>query len=341
MFALLGKRSDDSTVLKFHKEHGLPPAPALFASDLLNPVEHPSENYSVDYVAELKRKGAYPARREKGAFVAYVGSVTLKPEFTGTFGDGFTTKLSLADAKKRAVASDGNSYAQFITVLQDADREVVMVYDTDEQTLNEVRLSARQLEDDDPQLEKWVAAVPQPKVRPRPKPGEIAAASNQDMPELVNKLRAIRDDEGFGDNVDLELYDEWQEGGPEAWVGNPDAERYFRVFGGDGSGGLLAFWLIEPNKALEHQPVVFLESEGKLGVVAKNLADFVVLLANSVGPYEVIQYGTSSGDSNDAVRAIADKGSRTPVEVLREANVAYPDFEAWVMAMRAEAEAEA
>ncbi len=340
MFALLGKRGDDPAVLAFHAAHGLSAAPVLFVDDQLNPVEHPSDHYSVDYVAGLKRRGAYPPRREKGAYVSYVGGITLKPEFAGELADGVTTKLPYAEAKARAVEEMGNSFAKFVTLTRDDDREIVMVYKAKEpHGLREVRLQARELDDEDPRLAEWAAAMPQVKVRPRPKPGDVAAASNQDPPDALRRLLEVQADAGFGDDVDLELYDAWQEGGPEAWVGNADAERYFRVFGGDGSGGLLAFWLVEPRKALEHQPVVFLESEGKLGVVAKDLGDFLVLLANGVGPYEVIAYGSSSGTANDAVRSIADscaavpKG-RTPVDVLREANVAYPDFGAWVMDLR-------
>lgn len=74
-----------------------------------------------------------------------------------------------------------------------------------------------------------------------------------------------------------------------AWTGNPAAGiPPFRVFGRDGTGGLAAFWLRVPGAAIEAQPIVFLGSEGELSVIARNLADYLWLLANGVGPLETV-----------------------------------------------------
>ncbi|MFI2431741.1 hypothetical protein [Streptomyces sp. NPDC018693] len=63
----------------------------------------------------------------------------------------------------------------------------------------------------------------------------------------------------------------------------------FRVFGRDGTGGYAAFRPVRPvrpDAELVDQPVVFLGSEGKTGVVARNLSDFLWVLADGLGPLE-------------------------------------------------------
>ncbi|MEV1154802.1 SMI1/KNR4 family protein [Micromonospora chokoriensis] len=73
------------------------------------------------------------------------------------------------------------------------------------------------------------------------------------------------------------------------WTGDPAAGvPPFRVFGRDGSGGLAAFWIRDAGAAVETQPVVFLGSEGELKVIARDLGDYLWLLANGVGPLETV-----------------------------------------------------
>ncbi|BCY09510.1 SMI1/KNR4 family protein [Actinoplanes sp. L3-i22] len=74
-----------------------------------------------------------------------------------------------------------------------------------------------------------------------------------------------------------------------AWTGNPAAGvSPFRVFGRDGSGGAAAFWIRTPAAAIETEPMVFLGSEGELDIIAQNLGDYLWLLANGVGPLEMV-----------------------------------------------------
>jgi len=73
------------------------------------------------------------------------------------------------------------------------------------------------------------------------------------------------------------------------WTGDPAARLPpFRVFGRDGSGGLAAFWIRDADVSLETQPIVFLGSEGELKVIARDLGDYLWLLANGVGPLETV-----------------------------------------------------
>ncbi|WP_203836448.1 SMI1/KNR4 family protein [Winogradskya humida] len=72
----------------------------------------------------------------------------------------------------------------------------------------------------------------------------------------------------------VETTDWWR-----AWTGDPAAETPpFRVFGRDGAGGLAAVWA--------RGPIVFLGSEGEIAVIARDMGDYLWLLANGVGPLE-------------------------------------------------------
>jgi hypothetical protein len=67
--------------------------------------------------------------------------------------------------------------------------------------------------------------------------------------------------------------------------GNPDAgPAPFRVFARDGTGGLPAFGIREPDTTVEAQPIVFFGSEGELAVIARDLW----LLANGLAPLEPV-----------------------------------------------------
>lgn len=49
-----------------------------------------------------------------------------------------------------------------------------------------------------------------------------------------------------------------------AWTGNGELSGDgFRVFGQDGTGGSVAFWLIPPGRALVEQPIIFLGDGGR------------------------------------------------------------------------------
>ena len=77
-------------------------------------------------------------------------------------------------------------------------------------------------------------------------------------------------------------------GGTRGRATLPQGLRPFRVFGRDGSGGVAAFWARVSEGTIETQPIVFLGSEGELCVIARNLDDYLWLLANGVGPLEMV-----------------------------------------------------
>jgi hypothetical protein len=119
---------------------------------------------------------------------------------------------------------------------------------------------------------------------------------------------------------------------------SPECERpsgHFRIFGLEGAGGHMAFWLVRPGAVLTDQPVVFLGSEGEAAVVTRDLSDLLWLLAQGYGPVEAgmpewRRPGWSAVERPGLV-AIAERhapGRRRPVhELVAAAQREFPDFE--------------
>ncbi|SES33829.1 hypothetical protein SAMN05216188_13522 [Lentzea xinjiangensis] len=161
-------------------------------------------------------------------------------------------------------------------------------------------------------------------------PAALAALSGIEFPWHHDEQA----DEATPTSIDYEPYDEFQCAGEtaewiRAWTGNEELDgAEFRVFGQDGTGGLAALWLVRPGP-LTAQPVVFFGSEGAVGVVATNLAEFLWLLAGGVGPQEAVEFGSDSGVPHGELRAVAEKYAgepRTPAEVLAAARAEFPGF---------------
>lgn len=65
----------------------------------------------------------------------------------------------------------------------------------------------------------------------------------------------------------------------------------------------MALWLIHPGAEFVAQPVVFFGSEGDVGVVARDLGDFLWLLADGAGPMEAVEPGSIRSEPNAELRA--------------------------------------
>jgi len=163
------------------------------------------------------------------------------------------------------------------------------------------------------------------------------------FPPLLSELQKLPFDYAGGNGVDFEPYEEFQSASQnaswiQAWTGNHDLTGIdYRVFGQDGTGGCAAFWLIRPNAELFEQPIVFFGSEGDLGLVAKNFADYLWLLAGGFGPYEAIAYPGLKREPNDIFTAFAkdhaEIAKKTPAAVVAEARREFPNFEQDVRAL--------
>ena len=154
--------------------------------------------------------------------------------------------------------------------------------------------------------------------------------------ELVEAHR-----EGFdyrdGAGIDFEPYAEFLDAVEttewwRAWTGNATVDgAQFRIFGQDGTGGMAGFWCVREDEPLSHQPVVFLGSEGETGVVARDLAAYLWLLAGGFGPYEAAMYPQHGHDPIPDVRltGVAQRyasARQSAADVIGAARDEFPDF---------------
>jgi hypothetical protein len=164
-----------------------------------------------------------------------------------------------------------------------------------------------------------------------------------DFPPLLADLHKLRFDYAGDKAIDFEPYKEFRSASQnaswiQAWTGNSDLTGSdYRVFGQDGTGGYAAFWLARPNAELLEQPIVFFGSEGDLGLVAKNFADYLWLLAGGLGPFEAIAYPGLEREPNNAFTAFAKDhvatAEKAPAAVIAEARSEFPSFEEDVRAL--------
>lgn len=119
------------------------------------------------------------------------------------------------------------------------------------------------------------------------------------------------------------------------WTRNDEANADdLRIIGEDNSGGYAAFWLVRDGLPETEQPVVFLGSEGEVGVVANNLSDLLWLLAGGVGPWEVVAEDVNGRDPIPEVEELVEPyvttPRRSPPEIVETARAQSPDLLAWV-----------
>ena len=163
------------------------------------------------------------------------------------------------------------------------------------------------------------------------------------FPALLAQLHALEFDYDDGEGMDFEPYKAFMSEDDTqhwigAWTGNDQASaRDYLIFGQDGTGGYAAFWNIEPGKPLLEQPIVFFGSEGELGVIALNFADYLWLLAGGFGPYEAVSYPDDERPANEQFTAFAQEhaagAQRSASEILAAAQARYPDFEERIRAL--------
>ncbi|MFZ3471166.1 SMI1/KNR4 family protein [Streptomyces sp. 4.24] len=142
---------------------------------------------------------------------------------------------------------------------------------------------------------------------------------------------------GEGEDVDFSPYEafypaaettEWL----RAWTANDELDGdAYRVFGQDGTGGFAAIWRVRAGQPLAAQPVVFLGSEGEVGVVAGNLSDFLWVLADGFGPLEAALHPDREPRPDAALAALAERHATTPRrparEIVAEAQAEFDTFE--------------
>jgi hypothetical protein len=158
----------------------------------------------------------------------------------------------------------------------------------------------------------------------------------QAFPRPIAQLHELEFDYADGDGIDFKPYDEFQSASRNArwiraWTGNQDLDAAeYRIFGQDGTGGRAGFWLVHDGKDILSQPIVFFGSEGALGVIACDFADYLWLLADGVGPMEAVENGAVRSKPNDAfaefAQAHAPNARKSAAEVLARAKRSFPTF---------------
>jgi hypothetical protein len=160
---------------------------------------------------------------------------------------------------------------------------------------------------------------------------------DRNMPGVLRDLNRMEFDYADGTGIDFEPYDEFlseaeTQNWIHAWTGNPSLTgKEYMVFGQDGTGGYAAFWCVRPGAPLLQQPIVFFGSEGAIGVLASNFADYLWLLAGGFGPFEAVTYSNYERPPNRQFTAFArlhsGESQKSASEVLSKARAEFPDFE--------------
>lgn len=156
-------------------------------------------------------------------------------------------------------------------------------------------------------------------------------------PALADVARVEFDYGDEGEGVDFEPYEAFVSAEETTdwlrhWTGNHELDGgAYRVFGQDGSGGLAAVWCVRPGLPLDRQPVVFMGSEGEVGLVAGDLSGFLWVLADGFGPREAALYPDREARPDAALSELAVRHVTTPRrparEIVAEARAEFPTFE--------------
>ena len=159
----------------------------------------------------------------------------------------------------------------------------------------------------------------------------------QVLADLLEHEFEYREDGG----IDFEPYDAFQDAEENeewirAWTGNHKLDgAEYRIFGADGSGGLAGFWLVREGDGVLHQPIVFFGSEGEVGIVASNFAEFCWLLADGVGAKEAVEdaeFGPPESNPEPQFVEFASKhfagAKKSAAEVVAKARAEFPTFAA-------------
>ncbi|MFD9729357.1 SMI1/KNR4 family protein [Streptomyces sp. NPDC059072] len=171
----------------------------------------------------------------------------------------------------------------------------------------------------------------------------MLSTDDRQFPAALAAAMAVSFDYDGGDGVDFEPFDTFLSAQEttdwfQAWTGNGSLNGDdFRVFGQDGTGGYAAVWLTRPNRGLSDQPIVFLGSEGETGVIARDLPDFLWLLADGFGPWEAATSYEPDwvARPNQQLTAVAERYApdrrRTAAAVLESASREFPGFDDTIM----------
>ena len=159
------------------------------------------------------------------------------------------------------------------------------------------------------------------------------------LPDLVRQANCLPYDYADGDGIDYEPFETFLSHAEtqrwfRAWTGNHTAEsECLRVFGQDGTGGYVAFWVIRDDTDMLCQPVVFLGSGGETAVLARNFRNYLWLLAAGLGPWEAAFCPDDQRVAQPVLARFAESNACSFMEaaqVLADARNEFPNFEQFI-----------
>lgn len=178
------------------------------------------------------------------------------------------------------------------------------------------------------------------------KPATKAAAPVEKAGEFPSVLKRLEEivNGGQAGEMDFEMYQSFNEQyKPSDWTSNPKSDEDLWTFGMDGSGGQVALWRHEPSAKLEDRPVVMLGSEGEVSPIATDLPSFLYLVANGVGPMEVLFDMVNWDDLQASDEILAwvreewpDRKFPAPKKIVTDAKSKLKHFEKHVLSQRPE-----
>ncbi|HET6250635.1 MAG TPA: hypothetical protein VFE47_23305 [Tepidisphaeraceae bacterium] len=155
------------------------------------------------------------------------------------------------------------------------------------------------------------------------------------VPELLTRLLGYQNKNPGCYSGQFEL----SEGGPEsalAWFdGDKDAAAHFVIFAQEGDGALFGFWMYD-GRTLDNAPLVVLNSEGGVSLLANNLKDFFSLLA--IGGNE---FGGDFEEADEPAEGLDHfrkwlknelniSPAKNPVRALMKVEQNHPSLEKWM-----------
>lgn len=353
LLELPGRRADDPLVLEFHRAEQLPPPPAIFDLTAQEPVRSAEHGYAIFYNAELLRPEAWPPSLGANGLVGYVSLIELKSKF----GPHMPQSLPIdspEEVVKASALSRRETLMHRVYRMIERDERKLELWFWRKGGLMARRLTIDELDRKDPRLVPFTPEMsdalraqvrsvsPPPRASTRQFPARSGPPAPLPLPEVLVRLAQVleadreqhlanvtEEDDDLGPwLLDFELYHELPVGAFKTFSKNPEAELELRQLGMDGAGGLVAFWLVYERPLLE-QPVVFISAEGEVKPVAKDLVDFLELLALGHGPA-----GGSVERAVPGVKAVLDefypdRPART-LAAIQKSRQAYRDItERW------------
>jgi hypothetical protein len=132
--------------------------------------------------------------------------------------------------------------------------------------------------------------------------------------------------------IDFEMYESFNsQYKPSDWTRNPATDDELFTFAIDGSGGQVAIWRNDPNASPENLPVVFLGSEGEVHPLATSLPLFMHMLANGLGPLELVFGGSEPAPNEEMIAWVQatypQAAFKDPKAIWSDAKQALSGFE--------------